>query len=159
MRSSTTVRRASALVLTALLAAGAVTGCGGSDSDSDSDDSSTTEQVATADAPVGIATVSPEDADTVLADPPEDLVVLDVRTVEEFETGHIEGAVMLDFYRDDFEEQLATLDPDVPYLVYCRSGNRSGQTLAMMQQLGFASAVDIGGGVVAWEQAGLPLVR
>jgi len=159
MRSSTTVRRASALVLTALLAAGAVTGCGGSDSDSDSDGSSTTEQVATAGAPVGIATVSPEDADTVLADPPEDLVVLDVRTVEEFETGHIEGAVMLDFYRDDFQEQLSTLDPDVPYLVYCRSGNRSGQTLSMMQQLGFASAVDIDGGVVAWEQAGLPLVR
>lgn len=161
MRSSTTnIRRTRAAVLATLLAVGTVAGCGGGDSDdSTADSSSSDDTVATAEVPAGFATVSVEAADAVLDDPPEDLVVLDVRTAEEFGSGHLDGAVMLDFYRDDFQEQLSTLDPDVPYLVYCRSGNRSGQTLAMMQQLDFASAVDIDGGVVAWEQAGLPLVR
>ncbi|HSM65560.1 MAG TPA: rhodanese-like domain-containing protein, partial [Ilumatobacteraceae bacterium] len=94
----------------------------------------------------------------VLADAPDDLVILDVRTPEEFAEGHIDGAVLVDFYDADFADQLAALDPDVPYLVYCRSGNRSGQTLPLMQQLGFGSAVDVGGGILAWADAGLPVV-
>ena len=89
--------------------------------------------------------------------PPDDLVVLDVRTPEEFAEGHLEGAVLVDYYEPDFADQLAALDTDVPYLVYCHSGNRSGQALGVMEQLGFASAVDIDGGIVAWSDAGLPV--
>ena len=84
--------------------------------------------------------------------------MLDVRTPEEFAEGHLDGAVLVDFYDADFADQLAELDPDVPYLVYCRSGNRSGQTLDVMEQLGFTSAVDVDGGIVAWQDAGLPVV-
>jgi len=105
----------------------------------------------------GFATVSPQDAAAITDDPPADLVVLDVRTPEEFAEGHLEGAVLVDFYDTDFTEQLAALDPDVPYLVYCRSGNRSGQTLSIMDDLGFDSAVDVDGGIVAWAGAGLPV--
>ena len=65
--------------------------------------------------------------------------------------------MLVDFYAADFAEQLAALDTDVPYLVYCRSGNRSGQALGVMEQLGFASAVDVDGGIVAWADAGLPV--
>ena len=86
----------------------------------------------------GISTISAQEAAAITDDPPADLVVLDVRTPEEFSEGHLEGAVLVDFYDADFAEQLAALDPDVPYLVYCRSGNRSGQTLDIMQQLGFS---------------------
>jgi rhodanese-related sulfurtransferase len=64
---------------------------------------------------------------------------------------------MLDFYRDDFETELADLDPNVPYVVYCRSGNRSGQTIALMENLEFRTVADVDGGVLAWETAGLPL--
>lgn len=105
----------------------------------------------------GISTISIDDAAALADDPPADLVVLDVRTPEEFAEGHLDGAVLVDFYDADFTDQLAALDPDVPYLVYCQSGNRSGQTLSVMDQLGFSSVVDVGGGIVAWNAAGLPV--
>ncbi len=105
----------------------------------------------------GISTISVDEAASITEDPPDDLVVLDVRTPEEYAEGHLEGAVLVDFYDADFTDQLAALDSDVPYLVYCRSGNRSGQTLDVMEQLGFTSAVDVDGGIVAWSGAGLPV--
>jgi phage shock protein E len=105
----------------------------------------------------GISTVSVDAAAAIAADPPADLVLLDVRTPEEFAEGHLEGAVLIDFYDADFADQLAALDRDVPYLVYCRSGNRSGQAMSVMEDLGFTSAVDVDGGIVAWSAAGLPV--
>ena len=65
---------------------------------------------------------------------------------------------MVDFYDDDFADQLADLDPDVPYLLYCRSGNRSGQTIGILEELGFADVADVDGGILAWNDAGLPTV-
>ena len=106
----------------------------------------------------GIRLVSPEEGETIRTDPPDGLVVLDVRTPEEFAEGHLEDAVMLDFYEADFAEQLAELDPDAPYLLYCRSGNRSGQTADLMRELGFTDVADVDGGIVAWAEAGLPIV-
>ena len=108
-------------------------------------------------APSGLVTVSPEQGAATIAAPPPGLVVLDVRTPEEFGEGHLDGAVLLDFYEPDFAAGLAELDPEVPYVLYCRSGNRSGQTLAMMDELGFASVENIDGGIVAWQDAGLPV--
>ncbi|HYN31952.1 MAG TPA: rhodanese-like domain-containing protein [Ilumatobacteraceae bacterium] len=147
------MRRIALLVIVGTL----VTSCG-------SDDASSTSVAATiateaSGATVSdFATISAQDAASVVDSPPADLVVLDVRTPEEYAEGHLDGAVLVDFYDADFADQLSQLDPDVPYLVYCRSGNRSGQTLTMMQQLGFASAVDVDGGIVAWQSAGLPVV-
>jgi rhodanese-related sulfurtransferase len=105
----------------------------------------------------GISTISVDAAAAIAADPPADLVVLDVRTPEEFAEGHLEDAVLIDFYDADFADQLAALDRDVPYLVYCRSGNRSGQAMSVMEELGFTSAVDVDGGIVAWAAAGMPV--
>lgn len=107
----------------------------------------------------GIRVVAASDALSIWDDPPADLVVLDVRTSEEFAEGHIEGAVMLDFYDPAFADQLAELDPDVPYLLYCRSGNRSGQTAEVMEQLGFTDVADVDGGIVAWSDAGQPITN
>ena len=95
------------------------------------------------------------DAAAIAAASPADLRVLDVRTPEEFADGHLEGAVLVDFYDADFADQLAALDPDVPYLLYCRSGNRSGETLGVMEQLGFTSVANVDGGIIAWADAGL----
>jgi phage shock protein E len=106
----------------------------------------------------GITLVSADQASATIATPPEDLVILDVRTPEEFAEGHIAGAVMINFYEADFADQLAGLDPDVPYVLYCRSGNRSGQTTAIMDELGFTSVQDVDGGAIAWGSAGLPLI-
>jgi phage shock protein E len=146
------ITRSSALAVVVALA---VSACGGSSTDSVSD---TPEASAPASVTAGITLVSVDGAAATIAAAPDDLVILDVRTPEEFNEGHIEGAVMIDFYRDDFSTQLAELDPDVPYVLYCRSGNRSGQTTAIMEELGFQSVQDVDGGSLAWQAAGLPLV-
>ena len=133
-----------------------LTACGSDEPNTDSGSDATA--APTAEVATGFSTVSADDAAAVLADAPDELVVLDVRTPEEYAEGHLEGAVLVDFYDADFADQLGELDPDVPYLVYCRSGNRSGQTLPLMEQLGFGSASDIDGGILAWADAGLPIV-
>jgi rhodanese-related sulfurtransferase len=109
-----------------------------------------------ADAPA-FGLVSPQQALDLSNDPA--IVVIDVRTPEEFAEGYIDGADMIDFYADTFADDIAALDPDSTYLLYCRSGNRSGQTATMMQQLGFENVYDMEGGVVAYGEQGLPLVR
>lgn len=114
-------------------------------------------EAAPAASPDGLVTVAADEAAATLADPPEDLVVLDVRTPEEFAEGHLEGATVIDFYEPDFADRLAELDRSTPYVLYCRSGNRSGQTMALMDELGFQSVQEIDGGVLAWAAAGLPL--
>ncbi len=138
----------------AVLVALTLSACG-SDATSTSD---TEPPGTTISAAAGIRLVQPDEAAATIADSPEDLVILDVRTPEEFAEGHIDGAVMIDFYRDDFAAEVAKLDPDVPYVLYCRSGNRSGQTTALMTELGFNAVDDVDGGVLAWQNAGLPLV-
>ncbi len=86
-------------------------------------------------------------------------IILDVRTAQEFRQGFIEGAVLLDYYAADFRERFAELDRDVPIFMYCRSGNRSSHVLRMADELGFTRVYDLRGGILAWKEAGLPLVR
>jgi rhodanese-related sulfurtransferase len=104
-----------------------------------------------------LETVSPQEAQAVIDSAPADLVVLDVRTPEEFDVGHLENAVNVDFYAADFPDQLGQLDKDVPYVLYCNSGNRSGETLDMMKDLGFSEVTEVDGGIQAWAAAGLPI--
>jgi len=124
-----------------------------------SGDTSTALTASGTDSPAGIRSVSASGGAAIQNNPPQDLVILDVRTREEFGDGHLEGAIMLDFYEADFADQLAGLDPNVPYLLYCRSGNRSGKTAAMMQDLGFTDVANVDGGIVAWGAANLPTVK
>lgn len=108
-------------------------------------------------APAGsIRVVTPEEAKATIDTSPADLVVLDVRTQEEYDEGHLANAVLVDFYAADFADQLAALDPTVPYVLYCRSGNRSGQAREMMSDLGFVDVSDVDGGITSWTAAGLP---
>jgi|APSaa5957512622_1039677.scaffolds.fasta_scaffold375853_1 phage shock protein E len=65
------------------------------------------------------------------------MIVIDVRTKEEFESGHVEGAINIDFYREDLKEVLAKLDKSKKYGVYCRSGARSSRVVELMKELGF----------------------
>lgn len=106
----------------------------------------------------GLRTVAPEEAQAVI-DGGEGVVILDIRTPEEFAEGHIEGAVNIDFYAPDFADQLAELDAAGSYVLYCRSDNRSGQAMPVFEDLGFVDVTEVDGGVVAWAEAGLPLVR
>ncbi len=85
--------------------------------------------------------------------------ILGVHTAEEFNSGHIEGAVNIDLYTGDFESQFDMLNKDEVYLVYCRNDNRSGQALGKIEGLGFCEACDMSGGINAWNGAGYPMVQ
>ena len=87
------------------------------------------------------------------------VITLDVRTPSEFAEGFIEGARLIDFQSGNFENEIAALDKNATYAVYCRSGNRSGQAVKVMQDAGFANVFNMNGGVIEWANAGLPLVR
>jgi rhodanese-related sulfurtransferase len=80
----------------------------------------------------------------------ENHVLLDVRTAEEVAQGSIEGAEVIDFYGDDFRQKIEALDKDKTYLVYCRSGGRSGKTCKMMQEIGFTNLYNLEGGYSNW---------
>jgi phage shock protein E len=87
------------------------------------------------------------------------VVTLDVRTPGEFAEGHIEGAQLIDFQSGNFENEIASLDKNATYAVYCRSGNRSGQAVKVMHDAGFHNVYNLNGGVIDWANAGLPLVN
>lgn len=82
--------------------------------------------------------------------------VIDVRTPEEFAEGHLAGAVNIDVNGPDFADRVAALDPAGTYAVYCRTGNRSAVAVDHMVDQGFESVYHLGGGIVAWTDAGHP---
>lgn len=99
-----------------------------------------------------------EHADAVqakaLLDSNVDVVVLDIRTPGEFESGHIPGAKNIDFRADDFGEEIAALDKATPYLVHCGSGGRSTRSLEVFKENGFHRIIHLDGGLNDWKSAG-----
>jgi rhodanese-related sulfurtransferase len=87
------------------------------------------------------------------------LVVLDVRTPEEFDGGHLQGATNINVMAPDFEGRVSTLDRGKDYLVYCRTGNRSARAVQAMARLGFTKIHHMTEGIVGWQTKRLPLVR
>jgi thioredoxin len=87
--------------------------------------------------------------------PDEQLV--DVRTPEEFNGGHIKGAVNIDWNGSDFAGMTASLDKSKPVMVYCLSGGRSAQAADWFQKNGFKTVYQMQGGIRGWSAAGLPI--
>ena len=73
-----------------------------------------------------------------------DTILIDVRTPGEYDAGHLDGAILLDLSGGQFAAALPTLDADAEYAVYCKSGNRSGQAVALMENAGFDNVIDLG---------------
>jgi rhodanese-related sulfurtransferase len=99
---------------------------------------------------------------------PGDAVVIDVREPAEFETGHIPGSIniprgVLEFQVDAHPAVANVSDPALshkerPIVLVCRTGGRAALSALSLQRLGFADVRSIAGGVLAWGEAGLPLV-
>jgi rhodanese-related sulfurtransferase len=89
----------------------------------------------------------------------EHTIILDVRTPEEYAAGHLDGAQLLDFNGGEVAAAIPSLDPEAEYLVYCRSGNRSGQAIALMEQAGFTDLTNLGSLEQAAQTTGLSVVR
>ena len=103
--------------------------------------------------------ISVGQARALLADPPAGLVVVDVRTPQEFRQGHLAGARNLDFFGGNFERQTATLPKDAPVLLYCRTGKRSAAAAELLGEGGVKRIYHRPQGLEAWREAGLPLEK
>ena len=85
------------------------------------------------------------------------LKIVDVRLDTEFNTSHIPGAINV--CACDPDNMLRELDPNDEILVYCRSGLRSAATMKFLNENGFSKVYNLVGGIVAWENAGYPVVN
>lgn len=103
--------------------------------------------------------ITPEAAAAWLAKTPS-VQVLDVRTKEEFATGHLAGAVLIPWTDADFAARAAKeLAKEKPVLVYCRSGRRSSAAAQALAKLGFAEIRNLDGGIIAWQKDGKPVTK
>ena len=82
-----------------------------------------------------------------------DVQLIDVRTEDEFNGGHIQKAINIDWNGNDFDAQLTSLDKTKPVLVYCLSGGRSKKAAAKLTELGFKEVLELDGGYLAWSNA------
>jgi rhodanese-related sulfurtransferase len=85
--------------------------------------------------------------------------LVDIRTPDEYKQGHLENAVMIDYYSSDFKDQLSKLDKSKPLFYYCASGGRSGKTIPILQELGFKEVYELKTGFKGWSQANKPFVK
>ncbi len=102
--------------------------------------------------------VTVNEAEKIIKTDPK-VVVIDVRTPEEFKAGHIPGAKNLDFFGDDFAKQIAALDKSKTYIVHCAAGGRSAQACKIIEQVKLPSVYHMNEGFKAWEKAGKAVER
>ena len=93
--------------------------------------------------------ISGEEVKRLQQDQP-DAVVLDVRTPMEVSQGKIPGAQVIDLMDSQFMQKVEALDKTKPYVVYCRSGNRSAQACNYMAGRGFDKLYNLNGGIGDW---------
>ncbi|MFC6099710.1 thioredoxin domain-containing protein [Olivibacter domesticus] len=83
--------------------------------------------------------------------------LLDVRTPEEFDQGHLENALNIDFKDEQFKSKISALDREKPVFVYCLGGGRSEAAAEQLKSLGFTQIYDLKGGIMSWKNDGLPV--
>ena len=83
--------------------------------------------------------------------------LIDVRTPKEYAEGHIKHATNINFFEDNFIEQMSSLDKGKPLYIYCKGGNRSGKASVRLVEAGFIKIYDLEGGITKWKQVGKEL--
>lgn len=86
-------------------------------------------------------------------------ILVDIRTPEEFNNGHLENAVNINYFDSNFLEQLNKFDKSKAVFIYCRSGNRSAKASAKLKAAGFSKVVDLKGGIKSWQSNDLKVVK
>lgn len=86
-----------------------------------------------------------EPVDVVVRAIEEGAAVVDVRSADEYASGHVAGALHANVFDGDFEERVAGLDRSEPVYLYCASGARSGRAARVMEGMGFEHVVNAGG--------------
>ncbi len=99
--------------------------------------------------PVLHENISPSKFSLLMKD--KEHIVLDVRTLDEFETYSIPKAKNIDYYGSSFKNKIELLDKTKSYLVYCRNGARARKTCSIMANIGFEKLYNLKGGIKAWK--------
>ena len=87
-----------------------------------------------------------------------DYILVDVRTLEEFESGHIQDAIHFDFYSESFQNDILSLDKSSSIILYCRTQNRSTKTANYLIENGYKEITVLVGGITSWVKNGNDLV-
>ena len=87
-----------------------------------------------------------------------DYILVDVRTTEEYESGHIQNAVNFDFYSESFQKEILSLDKSASIILYCRTQNRSTKTANYLKENGYKEITVLEGGITSWVKNGNDLV-
>ena len=87
-----------------------------------------------------------------------DYILVDVRTIEEYESGHIQDAVNFDFYSESFQKKILSLDKSSSIILYCRTQNRSTKTANYLKENGYKEITVLAGGITSWVKNGNDLV-
>ena len=102
-----------------------------------------------------ITVVSPEEMQTLLE--LDDVQLIDVRTEDEHNEGHLENSQNIDFNSPTFDEDINMLDKLKPVILYCQKGGRSAKCAEKLQQAGFIKIYDLQGGFSKWQHEKLEL--
>jgi rhodanese-related sulfurtransferase len=99
--------------------------------------------------------VSPQE----LSEVQDEILLIDVRTPQEYQQGHIENSKNINIAGDSFKEEIQKLDKSQPVYVYCKVGGRSARATSMMKEMGFEEVYDLEGGIRNWESSGMEVVK
>jgi len=102
-------------------------------------------------------TIEPQDAQALINSHPE-IIIIDVRTPEEFALGHLDKARLLNVQEPEFDNDILKLPANGTYLVYCKAGDRSTQAISMMVYEGFSNIFNLNKGFDSWVEQDLPVV-
>ena len=87
-----------------------------------------------------------------------DYILVDVRTIDEYESGHIQDAINFDFYSESFQKEILSLDKSSSIILYCRTQNRSTKTANYLKENGYKEITVLAGGITSWVKNGNDLV-
>lgn len=102
-----------------------------------------------------VSLISPEDLNGL-----HDIQLIDVRTPEEFDEGHLDKALNINYYDDAFmSDMISKLDKSKPIYIYCKSGGRSGKASKKLKKQGFTKVYDLEGGIINWNKNNMKVVK
>ncbi|MDD5765191.1 MAG: rhodanese-like domain-containing protein [Candidatus Marinimicrobia bacterium] len=104
--------------------------------------------------------ILPEKAEPVIQKGVQEgkIILIDVRTPEEFNSGYIAGAINMNVNSEFFDVQIDELDKTKTYIVYCKMGGRSTKAMTLMKEKGFKKVFNLEGGITQWQKENRPVV-
>jgi phage shock protein E len=102
--------------------------------------------------------ISVKSADSLIRNT-KNILILDVRTPEEYRLGHIPDAISFDYYDSKFIDSISSLPHDAVILVYSRSGKRSSEALDILGNLRYSRIHNMLGGFLAWKKEGRRITK